>query len=344
MLMMVGCQPVHPEGPAPAPQEIVVSAGAGQDVIAVNGFFPQSVRVRVGDTVTWKIASDEPHSATFLTEEGKPPDPVPVPGGGPTDIMLNPVGFFTTRAPDAPVETYDGTGYRNSGYLSVGKVIPPLESYSLTFVKPGTYQYHCLIHPAMIGEVVVEAANATDLPTQADLDAQAEVERAPLLEMAETLRKQTTTSDLVRSEPGPNGTTIWYVPAGETGPDPRVEIYDFFPKDLTIKKGDTVIWTSTFFHQIAFFPGQPAPEFILPQEQPNGPPLLVINPAVAFRNKPVGEYDGTQPFSSGLMGLPLADSPGGTTFALTFGAPGTNEYVCAVHRTLGMKGTITVTE
>jgi len=344
MLMMVGCQPVHPEAAAPAPQEIVVSAGAGQDVVAVNGFFPQSVRVRVGDTVTWKIGSDEPHSATFLTEEGKPPDPVPVPGGGPTDIMLNPVGFFSTRAPDAPVETYDGTGYRNSGYLSVGKVIPPSLSYSLTFAKPGTYEYHCLIHPAMIGEVVVEPATATGLPTQADVDAEAEAERAPLLAMAETLRSQTTSTDGVRSEPGANGTTIWYVPAGQTGPDPRVEIYDFFPKDLTIKKGDTVIWTSTFFHEVSFFPGEPAPEFILPEEQPNGPPLLVINPEVAFRNKPAGEYDGTEAFGSGLMGLPIADNPGGTTFALTFSEPGTHEYVCGVHRALGMKGTITVTE
>src|SRR3954462_7491030 len=110
MLMMVGCQPVQPEAPVPAPQEIVVSAGAGQDVIAVNAFFPEKVHIRVGDTLTWKIGSDEPHTASFLTEEGVPPDPVPIPGGGPTDIMLNPVGFFSTRAPDAPVESYDGTG------------------------------------------------------------------------------------------------------------------------------------------------------------------------------------------------------------------------------------------
>jgi len=345
MLMMVGCQPVQPGAPVPAPQEIVVSAGAGQDVIAVNAFFPEKVHIRVGDTLTWKIGSDEPHTASFLTEEGVPPDPVPIPGGGPTDIMLNPVGFFSTRAPDAPVESYDGTGYRNSGFLSVGKVTPPNESYSLTFDKPGTYQYICVIHPAtMHGEVVVEEATAKDLPTQTDVDAQAEAERAPLLEMGETLRTQTTNAELVRSDPGPNGSTNWYVPAGVTGPDPRVEVYDFFPKDISIKKGDTVIWTSTFFHQVAFFPGQPAPEFVVPQEQAGGPPLLVVNPMVAFPTKPAGEYDGTQSFSSGLMGLPIADNPGGTTFALTFSEPGTHEYVCAVHRALGLKGTITVTE
>jgi len=345
MLMMVGCQPVHPEAAAAAPQEIVVDAGAGQDVVSVNAFFPEIVHVRAGDTVTWKIGSDEVHTATFLTEEGMPPDPIPVPGGGPTDIMLNPMNFFSSRAPDAPVESYDGTGYRNSGFLSVGKITPPNESYSLTFDKPGTYSYICLIHPGtMHGTVVVEEATATDLPTQADVDAQADAERAPLLEMAEALRTRTTDPSMVRTGPGPNGSTVWYVPSGETGADPRIEIYDFFPKDLTIKKGDTVVWTSTFFHNTSFFPGQPAPEFVIPEEQPNGPPLLVINPFVAFPTTPAGEYDGTQGFSSGLMGLPIDANPGGTTFALTFTEAGTSEYVCAVHRTLGMKGTVTVTE
>jgi plastocyanin len=344
LLLLVGCQPIQPEAPAPAPQEVTVLAGAGQDVVAINGFFPQSVHIRAGDTVTWKIGSDEPHTATFLSGAPFPPDPVPIPGGGPTDIMLNPVGAFASRAPDAPVETYSGTDYRNSGLLSNGKVVPPNESYSLSFDTPGTYKYNCLIHPAMVGEVVVEAATATDLPAQADIDAQAAAEMAPLAEMAEAARVPSTNPEMVRSEPGGNGSTFWYVPNGVTGVDSRIEIYDFFPKDVTIKKGDTVIWTSTFFHAIAFFPGQPAPEFIIPVEQAGGPPLLQINPVVAFPSKPAGEYDGTQPFGSGLMGVPANTYPGGTTFALTFTEVGTHEYVCGIHRALGMKGTVTVVE
>ena len=344
LLMMVGCQPIQPEPPAPEAQEIIVLAGAGQDVVSINAFFPASVRVRVGDTVTWKISSDEPHSATFLSGAPFPPDPVPMPDGGPTDIMLNPESFFSSRAPDAPVETYDGTGYRNSGFLSNGKVVPPNESYSLTFDTPGTYLYNCLLHPAMVGEVIVEEADATDIPTAADVAAQADAERVPLLEMAEAARAATTNPDMVRSEPGPNGSTFWYVPAGEPAADPRIEIYDFFPKDITIKSGDTVIWTSTFFHHVALHPGQPAPEFVLPQEQEAGPPILQVNPIVAFPSKPAGEYDGTQLFSSGLMGIPAGALPGGTTFAVTFTEPGTHEYVCSIHRALGMKGTVTVVE
>jgi plastocyanin len=153
-----------------------------------------------------------------------------------------------------------------------------------------------------------------------------------------------TNPELVKSEPGPNDSTIWYVPAGMSGLDPRVEIYDFFPKELTVASGDTVIWTSTFFHQVIFHPGQPAPEFILPQPQAEGPPIMLVNPVVAFPAKPAGEYDGTQLFSSGLIGVPAGMLPGGTTFAMTFSEPGSYEYICGTHRPLGMTGRVTVLE
>jgi len=338
--------PPPPPAEAQDPREISLLAGAGRDTVAINAFFPASLRVRAGDTVTWQINSDEPHTATFLSGAPMPPDPIPVPGGGPTDLMLNPESSFPSRAPDAPVETYDGSGYRNSGFLSNGTVVPPNEAYSLTFDTPGTYQYLCLIHPTtMVGEIIVEPANATDVPSQDEIDAMAQAEITPLLEEAENIRAAATSSDMVRSEPGPNDTTIWHIPAGVAGSDPRIEVYDFFPKDLSVKSGDTVIWTSTFFHQVIFHPGQPAPEFVVPtpvegQELPN----LVVSPEVAFPAKPSGEFDGTKFFSSGLIGTLGGPLPGGTTFAMTFSEPGTYDYVCATHRPLGMEGSINVVE
>jgi plastocyanin len=345
LFVVAGCQPIQSEMAAPEPREVTVLAGAGQDTVAINAYFPASIRIRAGDTITWKVGSDEPHTATFLSGGPPPPDPLPIPGGGPTDIMENPVAAFASRAPDAPVETYSGTEYRNSGYLSNGKVVPPNEGYSLTFDTPGIYQYSCLIHSTtMMGEVVVEPATATDVPSQEEIDAQAQAEMAPLLEMAEATLAATTSPDLVRTEPGPNGTTIWHVPAGMSGLDPRIDVYDFIPKDLTIQTGDTVIWTSVFFHQVIFHPGQPAPEFLLEVPQETGLPMLVVNPMVAFPAKPSGEFDGTSVYSSGLIGLPVGVLPGGTTFAMTFGEPGAFDYVCATHRPLGMEGTVTVVE
>jgi plastocyanin len=341
---------VTPEPPPPpeaqSPREVVMLAGAGQDTVAINAFFPATLRIRAGDTVTWKINSDEPHTATFLSGAPMPPDPVPIPGGGPTDIMLNPMSFFPSRAPDAPVETYSGTDYRNSGFLSNGTVVPPNESYSLTFDTPGVYPYICLIHPTtMKGEIIVEPAEASDVPSQEEIDAMTEAEMTPLLEEAEVIRAAATTSDMVRTEPGPNDSTIWHIPAGVTGSDPRIEIYDFFPKELSIQEGDTVVWTSVFFHQVIFHPGQPAPEFVVPtpvegQELPN----LVVSPEVAFPAKPSGEFDGTGFFSSGLIGTLGAPLPGGTTFAMTFSKAGSYDYVCSTHRPLGMEGVITVVQ
>jgi amicyanin len=39
------------------------------------------------------------------------------------------------------------------------KALDTDDSYSLTFAKPGTYQYFCYIHPHMTGTIVVEAAD-----------------------------------------------------------------------------------------------------------------------------------------------------------------------------------------
>jgi plastocyanin len=328
-------------------RELTVLAGAGQDTVSINAFFPASLRVRTGDTVTWKINSDEPHTASFLSGSAPPPEPIPIPDGGPTDLMSNPMLAFPSRAPDAPVETYSGTGYRNSGFLSNGTVVPPGETYSLTFDTPGTYEYICLIHPTtMKGEIVVEEASAADLPEQEEIDTMAEAEIAPLLEQAEELRAAAASSDImVQQQPGPNGTTIWYIPAGVTGKDARIEIYDYFPKNLSIKEGDQVIWTSVFFHQVIFHPGLPAPPFVVPTPvEGEELPRLVISPEVAFPVVPAGEFDGTQLFSSGLMGTLGAPPPlpGGTTFALTFTKAGSYDYVCSTHQPLGMEGNITV--
>jgi hypothetical protein len=73
-------------------------------------------------------------------------------------------------------------------------------------------------------------------------------------------------------------------------------------------------------------------------------PRLVISPEVAFPVVPAGEFDGTQLFSSGLMGTLGAPPPlpGGTTFALTFTKAGSYDYVCSTHQPLGMEGNITV--
>src|ERR671919_757457 len=70
---------------SPAPRTVTVLVGGGQDTIVLDNFFPQSVRVRVGDTVVWKFNGDETHHFHTVTFFGGPFDGPKraVVGGGP---------------------------------------------------------------------------------------------------------------------------------------------------------------------------------------------------------------------------------------------------------------------
>lgn len=95
----------------------------------------QSVSIAVGQTLTWtNLSNNFPHTVTFGIVGRKFP-------------KLNPF------SPPSGGTTYDGTVVTNSG------VMYPGQSYSLTFIKAGTYTYHCLFHDDtenMIGTVKVQ--------------------------------------------------------------------------------------------------------------------------------------------------------------------------------------------
>ncbi len=332
----------------PEPREITALVGAGRDTSMVAAFFPSRLVVGVGDTVTWKINSDQVHTVTFgqAVEEI-----IPVPGGGPGEFMLNPQHFFGSKMPGSPTEVYSGTGRLHSGFMFEEEPpgASPTNTFSLTFDTPGFFQFFCEVHPFMRGTVVVQPPiNPAFIPeefaslvppvlSQAEIDVQVEEQIAGNLARLEGIKEA---GKQVRPELGPNGTTIWHVQAGGFDFDPSVEIMDFLPKPLTIKEGDTVIWTAGTIHNVTFHPGRPAPEFIIPKDQEAGPPLLLLNPEILLPSKPSGEFDGTGFWTSGLIGG--ASLPGGSSFAMTFSKSGTFKYMCAIHVELGMKAAIIV--
>lgn len=65
---------------------------------------------------------------------------------------------WTNHGPSAHTTTSD-TGVWDSGTLAPG------QSFSHTFNQPGTYPYHCAIHPFMKGTIVVQAAGASPTAT-----------------------------------------------------------------------------------------------------------------------------------------------------------------------------------
>jgi plastocyanin len=342
-----------------APRTVTAQAGAGQDTVELLAFLPEKVRIRVGDTVTWKFEGDL-HTVAFTTgtkpaslvipSSQAPPGEVipraflPVPGGPEGVTMVNPLWVFPTRKADQPLEKYSGTGFVNSGIMSRTALFPgtpPIQTFSVTFDTPGTFQYLCLLHQefGMRGTVEVVPATATDVPSQAEIDTRAQQELAALQTRLEQARGQGRQG---RSEPGPTNTKLWRILAGNSLVDindGRVQLSEFVPKEVTIQTGDTIIWESRFFHSVTFVPTPPPPDRFLPERQPDGTVQLIRNPLIFNPIRPAGVFDPAQVFSSGTIGT----FPGpGSTFALTFETPGIFKYFCGIHRDLGMEGTIIV--
>ena len=286
----------------------------------------------------WKLNSDEFAQIMFTSGE-EPPEPfIPVPDGS-DRLMLNPQDAFPSRPPGAPVETYSGTGFFNSDGMSKEAQgppgTPPNDTFSLIFDTPGTYVYG----GSGMGKVIVEPSNALNVPSQAEIDVQGQEELAPLMALVEELQAGISSGQFVEQEPRPDGTSIWLVSAG-LGTEQATAL-EFLPKDLTIKQGDTVVWTSNLFHTVTFH-RPPPPEFVIPEGGEQGPPLLIVNPQVMLPIVPSPEFDPAQYeyYNSGLIGP--GGLPGGSGFSLTFNQTGTFNYMCVIHRELGMKGSITV--
>ncbi|MGE5141059.1 MAG: plastocyanin/azurin family copper-binding protein [Rudaea sp.] len=357
--------------PAQAPiasRTVTDLVGAGQDTEQVMRFFPQNLTVRAGDTVDWKMNGDEIHTVSFMGQDafkGTPAnwltqDTGDVPGRmvpglvvplanaqSPTDVQFDPLMFFPTRQQGAPVEHFSGSGFISSGVMA--KTAPPFvppgtpanDTFSVVFDKPGTYTFVCLVHlGAMRGTVTVLPQDATAVPSQAEIDSEAQKEIAPMIGLVKAAEGQG--QALARKEPGTNGTTTYYVRAGNvdfTTGDITAQSFAFYPQTATIQAGDTVVWSSTYIHTITFKPSPPPPAFAVLKPQTSGPPLLLPAPEVFTEARPSATYDPTQYYNSGDLGI---FGSNGWSWALTFDKPGTYEYYCALHQELGMKGTIIV--
>ena len=364
---------------APARTEgrhLTALVGGGQDTISLNAFFPSTIRIRAGDTVTWNLNSDEVRTVSFLAGEQVPSIParadlVPVPGSTNGEMMLNPWSNLPTRAPGEPVETYDGSTFVSSGIMSKDPIAPgfdPNDTFTVRFDVPGIYEFADLNHLTPRGSVVV--VNGTDdVDDQAAIDARAAKEMQPLAEFAQQMRDATSIlgdirhlssnylfsdeflealgpyavenfdGEIIYREPLSDGSDLWLVQAA-LGPEDS-KLLEFIPKELTVRAGDTVSWNfPTAGHSVVFDPVAPHPELVKDVVGDEWPPSLIVDPDVAKPIVPSFIFDPTQYYTSGLMGFDGA--PGGKEVQLKFTQVGVFDYFCAVHRELGMEGTIRV--
>lgn len=117
---------------------VTVSAGWGDDTIAVNRFEPAQLEIDPDTTVRWVARGPYgPHTVTFKTRYESAVDP----------RALRPGGVESGSK-------YRG-GFANSGMLGPEDGPYPSEPFSLRFTKPGPWTYQCLFHPGQTGVVTV---------------------------------------------------------------------------------------------------------------------------------------------------------------------------------------------
>jgi len=305
----------------------VIVGGASRDwSIQAQGFFPRTIEIAVDDTIQWKFEGI--HTVTFL---GRP---------GPTIEWsrmshLNPHVYFPSGG-----KVYDGKGYRNSGVPPVG--VAPGETlqstlarhrYALAFTKLGTFQYICVLHPGMVGTVVVKerVSGSSEAALTRGRQEHAAVLKAGLAAWS-------------KQEVEQRGNTVVVPMIGDRRNG--YSIFRFSRQPLVVKRRTTVSWkmADPWFeiHTVTFLGGEGQPKLILTEPQKQGVPKLRFHPRVEERTS-VRRYAGKGYANSGLLFTPGSGPPSAPSeFSLTFTLPGRYEYLCLIHVPEGMTGTIIV--
>ena len=172
-----------------------VRAGVGNHIAPLTWYFPQHAEIKVGETVTWYNPTSvaEPHTVSFVTnpasfapieapfvvanatefasaDPSMNAEPLTMPGPNGTMVVI----VNNARSTLPVVITGNNTEYLelNSNYTMTGEEdyvnsgwlwpdgltpqgLPEIETFSVRFEEPGTYEYLCLIHPWMTGTVDV---------------------------------------------------------------------------------------------------------------------------------------------------------------------------------------------
>lgn len=175
--------------------ETMVQAGNGTGDIAMTVYSPKEVEISPGESITWynPTAVAEPHTVSFILDNEAKADLVapfaipnnsttfsPLISNSNTEALLTPDNaaiiavnkrVFTPVVIDSnnkvvPIKgnaNYTLTGtekYVNSGWLlpnGLEQAYPGSgNTFTVTFPNAGNYNYLCLVHPYMTGNIIVK--------------------------------------------------------------------------------------------------------------------------------------------------------------------------------------------
>jgi len=330
--MLLGMVGVALPASASTPQNYTVLVGSEKISTGVSlmSFFPSTVKLHVGDSITWKANSHEIHTVTFLANQALEPLIIPAPAGMDSPLQINPAAAFPTPTNGQ----YDGSTYMNSGIMSTDPGF--VQTFTLTFTHEGSFPYVCYIHGMMMsGEVDVVGAGVT-VPTPAQVLAKGKAElKAAWLTVPAVLAKAK--AQIVPPVKNADGTFTRTVTLGYMSG--QVMVMKFFPSHMTVFPGDTVVWKLSPMngeapHTITFYNGAPDQSLVIIAFGPTGP-VALVNPAVLFPSLAVQQgkaLNNTDFFNSGIL-IPGVQN----SFSLKIGnISGTLNYECILHDTSGM--------
>jgi len=298
------------------------SADKGKQALA---FLSNELWIHIGDSIRWTAATDEIHTVTFLKTGQIRPPLFAAGNSGPFVGCPNPT-------PDG--SSFDGSTCVTSAPLTSG------QTYTVNFPMSGNYKLVCLVHSRMTGAVHV-LPTSQQIPHDQDFyDREAVQDRAELLSDASGLEGR---GNAAAQQSSANGVTAGISAITATGGgSSNASVMRFLGATTVVRVGDTVEWTNrapAVFHTITFGT-EPVNAF------PPFPLTLPIDPD-GVRHAAISSSNDS--VNSGVIGSPNQETVGVpqapldfTRFRVTFMAPGTFNYICALHDDLGMKGTVIV--
>ncbi len=146
------------------PAGTVDVGSAGPHGVEYYGFFPKTINVSAGTTLSFRMTKGSFETHTASTGPDNPEQPggylatlsAAFQGGPPP---IDPRAAYPSDPPGSPAHltpASHGNGFWNSGPMDESSATPFQASNSVTFSQAGTYQFYCLIHPFMHATVVVK--------------------------------------------------------------------------------------------------------------------------------------------------------------------------------------------
>jgi plastocyanin len=250
-------------------------------------------------------------------------------------MMINPLAAFPVVPSNGH---YDGS-YINSGLMSSDP--GQITSFDLVFDQPGTYSYVCIVHGQMMSGKVVVVGGSQSIPSPAQVSRTARLQIKRMVAHANHLREVAQAS-VPKPITNPDGSKTYTVMIGYS--QGQIDLMSFFPQKLNVRPGDTVHWelgkNNMAPHTVTFLNGNPEPDLAVVQPQPSGPPLLLINPAVALPSNTGQPLTRQGFYNSGILD-PSAPGPHSVEWKIG-NIQGRIDYLCLLHDTSGMVASLYV--